>query len=219
MKKLALVSSKLRFCAVLILAVDCFAPMVVCGQTFGKRVFSTAGSCELSSLLTPSECRYAYGNALAELDEKAPRFASRDECQKIFKQCMIAGFGGGRVEFQPALRGFEVNVRSQTEKTVLPVVDGDGSSLGFRARSALKPDAGVSHSLRNQAQARWKQQQEAKAAAAVREPRFEKELGAGEPLDLQVSPSLAPEHREPTEYDRAAAERRRQELRAAPTVW
>ena len=190
------------------------------GQTTGKRIFATTASCELASLLTREECGYAHGNALSELDEKSPRFASRAECEKNFKQCMIAGFGGKRVEFEPALRGFEVNVRSATDKSVMPVVDGDGSSLGFHGRTALRADTGISHALREQARARWAQTQKARAAAEAaatdaRSPVDDRDGSVGGPNSYAPPAQPSP----PTANDLAAQARRREEIRRAPSVY
>ena len=196
------------------------APADAPGQTTGKRVFSTSASCELTHLLSADQCRNAHSNALAELDEKSPRFASRAECEKSFKHCMIAGFNRGRVEFESALRGFEVNARSETDKTVLPVLEGDSSSLEFRGRTVLRMDTGISFSLREQSQKRWAQVQNARAAteAAMRAPGGDLDPVGG--VQDWSAPNLAPaQPTPPSANDVAAAARRRQELRAAPTVY
>ena len=200
-----------------------FGTVNASGQTTGKRIFATTASCELSSLLTREECRYAHGNALSELDEKSPRFASRPECEKNFKQCMIAGFGGKRVEFEPALRGFEVNVRSATDKSVMPVVDGDGSSLGFHTRTALRADTGISHALREQARARWAQTEKARiaaeaAAADARSPADDKDWSVEAPNSKALYATPA-EPSPPTANDLAAQARRREDIRRAPSVY
>ncbi|MDR3448867.1 MAG: DUF1190 domain-containing protein [Alphaproteobacteria bacterium] len=206
------VRSALNVALFVLLAVG-FGVAEAAGQTTGKRVFSTGNSCELATVLTTQECRNAHDNALAELDEKSPRFASRAECEKSFKQCMIAGIDRQRVEFEPALRGFEVNVRAATDKTAIPVIDGDGSSLGFHPRTVLHADKGVSNSLRAQAQQRWAQAQRARAeAAAARPPNGDQGLDAAPDAPSAVS-------RPPTARDLAAAARRREELRSAPTVY
>jgi len=189
------------------------------GQMIGKRIFSTSSSCELSTLLTADECRNAQANALAELDEKSPRFPSRAECEKSFRRCMIAGFDRKRVEFEPALRGFEVNVRSATDKTVVPLVDGDGSVLGFHSRTVLRADAGISHMARDQAQARWAQEQKARAAAnSAGAPAGELDVG-GEAPNSRALNSPSPDNAPPSEADLAAQARRRDEIRRAPTLY
>jgi len=209
-----------RILALLVLAGGMAAPNAV-GQSLGKRVFSTRANCETAALLSAEECRNAYANASAELDEKSPRFNARAECEKIFSHCMIAGFDRKRIEFEPSLRGFEVSVRSATDKTVVPVVEGDSSSLGFRARTALRPDAGLSNSARQQAQARWAQAQKARAAAEAlaRMPPEAPIPSAENPnTRLTAAPDAEPP-RPPSARDLAAAARRREEFRNAPTVY
>lgn len=186
------------------------------GQIAGKRLYSTISNCELARVLTVDQCRNAHANALAELDEKSPRFASRTDCEKSFKHCMIAGFHGQRAEFEPALRGFEVNARSETDKTVLPVLEGEGSSLGFRARTVLRMDAGISFSMREQAQKRWAQVQNARASAAASGGDLDTSGGAWD----SSPPNMAPaQPMPPSENDLAAAAHRRKEIRNAPTVY
>jgi len=137
-----------------------------CAQSYGKRVFATQSSCDLTGWLTGDECKNSYGNALAELDEKTPRFSSRAECEQSFKHCMIAGFNGRRAEFEPCMRGFEVTARGMEEIWTLPIVEGDGAALGLQPRSISHP-SGVSRSRQAEAQARWTQLLKDRVAAAA----------------------------------------------------
>jgi uncharacterized protein YgiB involved in biofilm formation len=128
-----------------------------------KQIFATQQACEHSGLLDPAECKYAFLNADAELDEKAPRFASRSECAREFKRCVIAGIGEvGRngkisgVSFQPGMRAVEVSVRDGSDKNVRPILEmGDIPGLG--ARTVLRQYVDRSPARRAQAQARWRQ--------------------------------------------------------------
>jgi hypothetical protein len=181
-----------------------------CAQTYGKRVFATQSSCDLAGWLTGDKCKNSYSNALAELDEKAPRFSSRAECEQSFKHCMIAGFNGKRAEFEPSLEGFEVTARATGEIWTLPIVEGDGAALGLQPRSISHP-SGVSRSRQAEAQARWTQllkDRAAAAAAVANTPGSSPESDAN--WDI---PTVAPPP------DPAAAERRRKEIRDAPTVY
>ena len=206
--------------SILAISAMAFAPTDAPGQTIGKRLFSTSASCELTQLLSADQCRNAHANALAELDEKSPRFASRAECEKSFKHCMIAGFNRKRVEFEPALRGFEVNARSEADKTVLPALEGDSSSLQFRARTVLRQETGISFSLREQAQKRWAQAQNVRAAAEAAMSAPEGDLDSTGRVRDWSAPNLAPaQPMPPSANDLEAAVRRRQELRNAPTVY
>jgi hypothetical protein len=160
--------------------------------------------------LTADECKNSYGNALAELHEKAPRFSSRIECEQNFKHCMIAGFNGNRAEFEPSMRGFEVTARGMGEILTLPIVEGNGAALGLQPRS-ISHSSGVSRSRQAEAQSRWTQllkDRAAAAAAVVNTPDSPPESGAN--WDI---PTVAPPP------DPAATERRRKEIRNAPTVY
>lgn len=181
-----------------------------CGQTQGARLYSTAGSCEVSSGLTAQECHNAHANALAELDEKSPRFRSRAECEKAFKRCMIAGFDRRRVEFEPALRGFAIKRSVTGGGTVVPVVEGDNDLLGFRERTFSRLDTTESYALRARAQKRRSEAQKARAAV----PADEQQLGA--PPGAVVRPENPAAA---AEYDRESAARRAKEMREAPTAY
>jgi hypothetical protein len=178
-------------------------------QTSGKRLFATREHCVASGALPAGDCRHAHANALAEQDEKAPRFATRPECEKEFSRCMIAGFGGRRVEFQPALRGFEVSLPALGEKTVLPVLYVDGSALGFRPRPVSRPDASISQAARETARAKWREGQRAAKAAASRRDTAPEPSGQVPVLETPAPPSL---------YDIESAARRRKAIESAPTV-
>jgi Protein of unknown function (DUF1190) len=202
--------TKFRCAPILALFVFSLVSSSACGQIRGARLYSTAESCEVSSGLTTQECHNAFANALAELDEKSPRFRSRAECEKAFKRCMIAGFGRRRVEFEPALRGFAIKPSVTGGGTVVPVVEGDDDLLGFRERSFSRLDTTESYALRAQAQKRWLEAQKARAAV----PADERQLGAPpEAVAPPEDPATA------AEYDRESAARRAKEIREAPTAY
>jgi len=186
-----------------------------CAQSSGKRVFATEASCGLAGWLNHGECKNAYINALIELDEKAPRFSSRTECEQSFKHCMIAGFNRKKVEFEPSMLGFEVTARAAGEKSTIPLVDGAGAALGLQPRPISHLSGGVSLSRQAAAQARWAQ--------------FKKSLPAAGP-DSGHTPDPLPAMDEPDNKwniphttsrpeDPATTERRRQEIQNAPTVY
>ncbi|WP_425332417.1 DUF1190 domain-containing protein [Rhodoblastus sphagnicola] len=139
-------------------------------QSPQNRLFATSASCEAARAFPAELCRHAHANALAELNEKSPRFTSRADCESHFHRCMIAGFASGRVEFQPALRGFEISALGASEPSVTPVIEKDASALDFRARTAVRADTCVSFSSREKAQARWLGIQRALAAANTTPP-------------------------------------------------
>ncbi len=189
------------------------SPVSASARDPGERIYSTAGSCVVASGLTAQQCQTAYANALAELDEKAPRFRSRGECEASFRRCMIAGVARGGVEFEPALRGFAVRRSAAGGGTVTPVVEGDNDLLGFGERTISRPDTSVSASSRAQAQKRWAEAQKARAAlGSGADPQ------AGAPAD-EAAPTAHENPAAAAEYDRQSAARRAKEIREAPTLY
>jgi hypothetical protein len=209
-----MIRTKFGRAAIVALFAFCPASGSARAQTHGVRIYSTTGSCEVSSGLTAQECHNAYANALAELDEKSPRFGSRAECEKAFKRCMIAGLDRRRVEFEPAFGGFAIKRSATGGGTVVPVVEGDNDLLGFRERTISRLDTSESFSLRAQAQKRWTEAQKARAAlGAGSDP----QTGAPDPEGVappasQYDPAAA------AEYDRKSAAQRAKEMRDARTL-
>lgn len=120
--------------------------------TFGSR-----NACEMSSRFTREQCDNAFANALAEFDEGTPRFARRDECEKRFGRCQIAGFGSGKVSFGPQMDGVVISTRAGNI-TVLPVLKGPRPPAAFSERTILQRKTERSDRKQKAAQARWEAQ-------------------------------------------------------------
>ena len=137
-------------------------------QVHGGHVFGSRSSCEASHVVPVEQCKFAFANAAAELDEKAPRFSKRQDCERPFKRCMIAGFGQSAkgVEYMPNMRGVEITLRSESDHSARPVLEAETHGLDLRPRTILRADAGISLSQRAQAQKNWAAAQAAKLAPA-----------------------------------------------------
>ncbi len=128
-------------------------PATAEANMLGKHVFGSEYSCRSAGKLSEQVCGDAAANARAEFDEKAPRFASRAECEKIFRQGCSVGISGAAgwqgkksgVYFQPRQTGFAVRVLSEQSVTVTPLIYGD--SVRFSPRSALSRNVRVDHKL------------------------------------------------------------------------
>ncbi|MCX7899316.1 MAG: DUF1190 domain-containing protein [Methylocystis sp.] len=113
----------------------------------GAHQFATESHCASTRKLPASVCAIAAANAAAEFEEKAPRFPSRDACERVFRGGCSLGFRGadgyagrrGGVYFSPRQRGFRVDVRSEQDARVTPL----GAGAAFSARSALMRDASI----------------------------------------------------------------------------
>lgn len=117
--------------------------------TYGSR-----NACEMSSRFTREQCDNAFANALAEFDEGTPRFPKRDECEKRFGRCQIAGFGSGKVSFGPQMDGVVIATRAGNI-TVLPVLKGPRAPVPFAERTILQRKTERSDRKQKAAQARW----------------------------------------------------------------
>jgi uncharacterized protein YgiB involved in biofilm formation len=147
----------------------------VTAQTrLGQIIYTTQTICEHSKLFSLEECKNAFLNANAELDEKAPRFSKRSECERYFRHCMIGDVGGDpfrgkakpRVSFMPVLRAILISGRSGADRRVSPRIEGgEGDSL-FESRSISEVNTMESGEKTRRAQAEWERRQTAAPAAA-----------------------------------------------------
>jgi hypothetical protein len=149
------VSRPFALAAALSLATAC-APAGGARAGAAPRVFFDAAACREARALSDADCETAYANARAEFDEKAPRFASRAECERFFRRCMIGDIEGGgrRVAFTPQMRGFAI--ADGRGRQVVPVAEGGGAEGLFRPRAVNRPDASASAAARAEAQEAWK---------------------------------------------------------------
>jgi uncharacterized protein YgiB involved in biofilm formation len=147
----------------------------VTGQTQpGQITYTTQTICENAKLLSLQDCKNAFVNANAELDEKAPRFSNRSECEHYFRYCIIGDIRGDsvhgkakpRVSFIPALRAIVISGHSRGDRRVLPLVEGGKGGSLFQSRAVAETDSMESGEKTRRAQAAWAQQQAAAPAAA-----------------------------------------------------
>jgi uncharacterized protein YgiB involved in biofilm formation len=152
----------------------------VTGQTRpGGMTYTTQAICEIQGLLSLQDCKIAFVKANAELDEKAPRFDKRSECERHFRHCMIGDLHGGslggkakpRVSFMPALRAILISGGSSGDRRVLPLVEGGEGETLFESRAVSGADTMESAEKTRRARVAWARRQTATpAAATVAEP-------------------------------------------------
>jgi uncharacterized protein DUF1190 len=131
---------------------------IASGQAYRitAKVYINSDGCRAAHALGDSECLHAYENAKAEFDEKAPRFATRGECEDHFQHCMIGDIfsGGHRVTFMSAMRGFRID--SGRLRRVVPVAYGGEADLLFQPRAVDRDDSFVSGARTADAQKTWR---------------------------------------------------------------
>lgn len=138
-------------------------------QASRSLAYATPDACISARILDAEECRRAFRNAAAELDEKAPRFPKRAECEAFFRRCMIglSGAGPRDVYFTPQLR--EVRV-SASARTALPVLYAAHPALGLSPRTIARPAEEVARARRIEAQARWAKRDEIEESPSAFDP-------------------------------------------------
>ena len=128
-----------------------------------RRLLSVAEqSCAASGKVSAERCANAAANAKAEFEEKAPRFPTREACQRIFSQagCSL-GFSGADgwagkksgIYFSPRQTGFLVILTGGDNMSVLPVTL--GPPINFSPRSILARDLSVNPKSAHQARQHW----------------------------------------------------------------
>jgi hypothetical protein len=138
-----------------------------------RSVYATLRACQSAKLLSDPECKNAFDNAEAELEEKSPRFNDRRSCENFFSRCMIGDLAGGvagsrgkarGVSFIPDMRAVEITI-SPGGRTVRPLIDSKRFGLEFSQRTVTRQDTFQSGSKTARAQALWAQMQGAASRA------------------------------------------------------
>ncbi len=136
----------------------------------GQYSYGSEQSCILGGKLKAEQCANAVANAQAEFEEKAPRFPSREACERAFtsKGCSVGfigaeGWAGKKsgIYFSPRQTGFRVLVSSPLDMTVTPFAL--GPRISFSPRSILRKDTRINPEIAHNARDSWR----APPAAAV----------------------------------------------------
>lgn len=179
----------------------CFLALAAPGEGFaeakrGQYAYGAEHSCVAAAKISAEQCANAAANAQASFEERAPRFPSRDACEKVFPQggCSV-GFSGGDgwagkksgVYFSPRQSGFRVTVNSDREISVVPFLA--GPAIDFPARSALKRDTHIDFKTARQSRENWRANPSGASGAqfGVATP-----SGTGSPGALPPPPPLDP---------------------------
>jgi uncharacterized protein YgiB involved in biofilm formation len=124
--------------------------------------------------LSAELCTNAAANAQAEFEEKAPRFPSREACQRAFASagCSVGfkgsdGWAGKKsgIFFTPRQSGFLVTVSSERDMTVVPYAA--GASIGFSRRSILRKDTRIDPRIAAKARENWRARAASDAGGAA----------------------------------------------------
>lgn len=105
------------------------------GNTYVRR-----DECIAAGLLTAEQCEFAYRNARAEFEQRAPRYASRASCERAHKRCGAQvvstggweSFGKGGATYVPRFVGVRVAGEGAARRA-LPVVEGS-AKVAFTGR-------------------------------------------------------------------------------------
>lgn len=128
-------------------AIACVVAFPALSEPRGAYFFSSESECAASGKVPAQICARSADNAAAEYSEKAPRFPTREACERAFPTRCSIGFHGaegyaGRksgIYFFPRQKGFRILVKSDHSASVMPT----GVPLSFSSRSALQRDTGI----------------------------------------------------------------------------
>lgn len=103
-------------------------------------VYERRDECVEAGLLTRDQCEFAYRNARAEYEQKAPRYASRAACERVHKRCGAQAvstggwerLGRGQTSYVPRFSGIRIIGEGAGRKAV-PVLAG-GGRVAFAGR-------------------------------------------------------------------------------------
>ncbi len=122
-------------------------------------IYVTTKACQVDSLLSPEECRNAFANAEAEFNDSAPIFDKQDECEKQFPRCVISFSEPPRfsaeLRYTPKMKGVQVTVISEHDRTVIPVLEARHPAVRFGSRTVVSSQDYRSPLKQQDAQARW----------------------------------------------------------------
>jgi hypothetical protein len=116
------------------------APADLAAQGAGA-VYERRDECVEAGLLSATQCEFAYRNARAEYEQKAPRYASRALCERSHRRCgaqIVAAGGwdslgkGGAATYVPRFTGIRI-IGEGAARRALPAVEGAGR-IAFSGR-------------------------------------------------------------------------------------
>jgi hypothetical protein len=122
-------------------------------------IYVTTKACQMNSLLSADECRNAFANAEAEFNDSAPIFYKQGECEKQFPRCVVSFSEPPRssteLRYVPKMKGVQVTVTSQLDRTVTPVLEAMHPAVRFGARTVVSSQDFRSPIKQQEAQKRW----------------------------------------------------------------
>ncbi|MBM6579373.1 DUF1190 domain-containing protein [Microvirga sp. BT689] len=120
--------------------------------------YVTSRSCQASGLLSVEECLNAFANAEAEYFDGAPVFNRQDECEKLFRRCVISFAeppDPKALRYAPVMKGVQVSVTSARDRTAVPVLDGSHPAVSFSRRTVMERQDDRSPVKRQDVQVGW----------------------------------------------------------------
>lgn len=114
-------------------------PLDAAAQGAGP-VYERRDECVGAGLLSPEQCEFAYRNARAEYEQKAPRYASRAACERNHRRCGAQAvstggwesLGRGQTSYVPRFSGVRI-LGEGAARRVVPVLEG-GGRVAFTGR-------------------------------------------------------------------------------------
>lgn len=108
-------------------------------------LYITSRACETDRLLSAEQCRNAFANAEAEFNDRAPIFADQEACERQFSRCAISFAeppNPKSLRYSPAMKGVQVTVDADLDRTVVPALEGSHPMVNFSRRTVLSRQDG-----------------------------------------------------------------------------
>lgn len=138
------------------------APASPLAQSRSAYTFRSEQNCIGAHKFSSEQCANAVANSRAEFEEKAPRFPTRDACERLFKEagCSLGfkgadGWAGKKsgLYFSPRQQGFTVTL-SGKDGVTRPFTS--GPPIAFSPRTIARRDAAVNSSAGQKARDSWR---------------------------------------------------------------
>jgi uncharacterized protein YgiB involved in biofilm formation len=120
--------------------------------------YLTSRACFAEGLLSPTECSNAFANAEGLFVAAVPAFDPHGVCARHFRRCTISFTktpNPKALRFAPAMKGVQVTVTVDKNRTAVPVLNSKHPAIHFASRTVAERQDERSAVRQQEAQARW----------------------------------------------------------------
>jgi uncharacterized protein YgiB involved in biofilm formation len=182
----------------IIAALAVCAPASLWAQPRNTYTFRSEQNCVAARKFSAEQCANAVANSRAEFEEKAPRFPTREACERLFKEvgCSLGfkgadGWAGKKsgLYFSPRQLGFTMTPSGRDGVTA-PFTS--GPPVAFSTRTIARRDAGVNFAVGQKARDSWRAEPGSSPARATSQDLGVPNAPAGDRGALPSPPPVDP---------------------------